>query len=368
MKIVLITSLIASDVAGGMVQYTSQFANSLPENVDTFVISHPNVCRAYFNKCITVVTVKPPTKYYSPRILSFHEIVKAVNKIAPDIIHIQVHHPWLCFALPFLRKYPLVVTIHDPKPHEGEKKIIWEMAKKLLMHSADRVIVHGEHLRKLTISRRIRPDKIEVIPHGDYSFFTMFGRGDITEQKNSILFFGRIRAYKGLDYLLKASAKVIAEIPDAKFIIAGRGDFEKYSGLINERYRANFEIHNKYIADEQVAELFQRSAVVCLPYTDASQSGVVNIAYAFKKPVIVTNVGSIPEIVDNGKTGLVIEPKDSSAIANAIIALLKNDDLRMNLGENGLRKQREELSWDKIAKKTIEVYQDILDQKSWCKC
>jgi len=346
-----------------MLHYTSQFANSLSENVDTFVISHPNVDEKYFNKCVKLVTIKPPTKYYSPRIPNFREIVKTINRIAPDIIHIQSVHPWLCFALPFLRKYPLVVTIHDPKAHEGEKKIIWEMAKKLTMHSADRVIVHGEQLKKLTVSRGIRPDKIEVIPHGDYSFFTMFGRGDIAEQKNSILFFGRIRAYKGLDYLLKASNKVIAEIPDAKFIIAGRGSFEKYSGLINEHHRNNFEIYNKYIADEQVAELFQRSAVVCLPYTSGSQSGVVNIAYAFKKPVIVTNVGSIPEIVDNGKTGLVIEPKDSNAIANAIIALLKNDDLRMNLGENGLRKQRDELSWGNIAKKTMEVYQNILGQK-----
>lgn len=362
-KIVLITSLIASDVGGGMVQYTSQFANSLSEDIDTFVISHPNICREYFNKCVKLVTIKSPTKYHSPRILSFYNIVKAVNRIAPDIIHIQAVHPWPCFGLLFLRKYPLVVTIHDPKPHEGEKKIIWEMAKKLIMHFADRVIVHGEQLKKLTVSRGIRPAKIEVIPHGDYSFFTMFGKGDVTEEKNCILFFGRIRAYKGLDYLLKASNKVIAEIPDAKFIIAGRGSFEKYSGLINEHHRNNFEIYNKYIADEQVAELFQRSAVVCLPYTDASQSGVVNIAYAFKKPVIVTNVGSIPEIVADGKTGLVIEPKDSNAIANAIIALLKNDDLRRSLGENGLRKQREELSWGSIAKKTIEVYQNILGQK-----
>lgn len=351
-----------------MVQYTSQFANSLSQNVDTFVISHPNVDRRYFNDSVTIVTVKPPTKYYSPRILSFYDVVKIINKIAPDMIHIQNVHPWLCFALPFLRKYPLVVTIHDPKPHEGEKKITWEVAKKLTMLFADKIIVHGEQLKELTVRHGIRPDKIAVIPHGDYSFFTMFKKGNIAEEKSCILFFGRIVAYKGLEYLLMASNKVIAEIPDAKFIIAGRGNFEKYKGLINERYKDNFEIYNKYIQDEQVAELFQRSAVVCLPYTDASQSGVVNIAYAFKKPVIVTDVGSIPEIVDNGKTGLVIKPKDSSAIANAIIALLKNDDLRRNLGENGLKKQREELSWRSIAKKTIEVYQDILDQKSWRKC
>ena len=130
--------------------------------------------------------------------------------------------------------------------------------------------------------------------------------------------------------------------------------------------KSTFEIYNKFISHEEVSELFQRASVVVLPYIDASQSGIVPIAYAFKKPVVVTNVGSIPEVVDDGKTGFIVPPRDSKALADAIIKLLKNDKLRKEMGEHAYKKMKEELSWDKIAKKTIEVYKEAIRDKT-CK-
>ena len=94
-----------------------------------------------------------------------------------------------------------------------------------------------------------------------------------------------------------------------------------------------------------------------LPYVEASQSGVVLTAYGFKKPIVVTNVGSIPEIVDNNVTGLIVPPKNAEYLAEAIIKLLLDVNLRKRMGENGFTKLRTELSFDEIVKKTISVYE-----------
>jgi glycosyltransferase involved in cell wall biosynthesis len=120
----------------------------------------------------------------------------------------------------------------------------------------------------------------------------------------------------------------------------------------------NFIVHNYRIPYKEGAELFQRCSVVVLPYIDASQSGVIPTAYGFKKPVVVTDVGSIPEIVDDGVTGFIVPSKDPIALVDAIIKLLKDDGLRKQMGENAYKKLKTDLSWDKIVEKTVEVYKE----------
>ena len=111
----------------------------------------------------------------------------------------------------------------------------------------------------------------------------------------------------------------------------------------------NFEILNTYIPDDQVAHLFERAAVIVLPYTDASQSGVIPVAYSFKKPVIASSVGSLPEVVDDGKTGFIIPPHNSERLAESAIILLSDEKLRKEMGENAYKKMKQELSWDRNA-------------------
>ena len=81
-----------------------------------------------------------------------------------------------------------------------------------------------------------------------------------------------------------------------------------------------------------MGELFQRASIVVLPYIEGSQTGIIPIAYSFKKPVIATNVGSISEVVEDGVTGFIVPPRDSHALADAIIKILKDDDLRKRDG------------------------------------
>ena len=173
-----------------------------------------------------------------------------------------------------------------------------------------------------------------------------------------MLFFGRIYRYKGLEYLIKAEPTITKEMPSAKIIIAGTGeDFEKYEKtMIN---RDNFIIHNYCIPYKEGAELFHRCSLVVLPYIEASQSGVVPTTYGFKKPVVVTDVGGIPEIVENGVTGFIVPSKKPRALADAVVKLLKDEKLRNKMGENGYKKLASDLSWDKIAEETIKIYDKV---------
>ena len=372
MRIILLTSWFF--------EYTIELANALskiddvnltlimPETTRKYLgsswakILNPNINLKLFSygsvRSARNILMAPFTIYF---------LIRFINKMKPDVIHIQESPGvFVCLALPFIRRYPIVSTNHDVKPHlgfeKGFKSNYREILRKIVTRYSNKIIVHGKYLKNIAIPYlHIKSDDIHVIPHGEFSIFKKWDeKGNVNrEEQNTILFFGRIHEYKGLNYLIKAEPVISSIIPELKIIIAGYADdFEKYKKImINKDI---FECHIQYIPNEEVPELFQRASIVVLPYIDASQSGIVPIAYAFKKPVVVTDVGSIPEVVDDGVTGFIVPPRDVNALADAIIKLLKNEKLRKKMGEDAYKKMKEELSWDKIAEKTIEVYKEVI--------
>ena len=222
-----------------------------------------------------------------------------------------------------------------------------------------KLIVHGEILKKNLTEIGITDSKIKVIPHGDYSFFLDYDQNQIVE-KNEILFFGRIIKYKGLDILLKAMKSIVKTNPSIKLVIAGEGNLKPYSLLLDEINEKHIEIHNYFIPDRDVPSFFRRAKCIILPYIEASQTGIVPIASAFKKTVVATKVGAISEIVENGKTGILVQPNDPDTLAEAITYVLNNDSIREQMGEAAFQKMTIELCWEKIALKHIEVYKELL--------
>jgi starch synthase len=143
-------------------------------------------------------------------------------------------------------------------------------------------------------------------------------------------------------------------------MIAGRGeDFIRYQRMMV--HPEHFIVYNEYVPDDKRAELFRQAAVVVLPYIEASQSGVIPIAYTFSKPVVATRVGGLPEMVDHGRTGYLVPPRDEKALADAIVRLLRDTELRHRLGANGKRKVDTECSPDVVAHKTVAVYHCALN-------
>ena len=285
-----------------------------------------------------------------------HRILRQIRGFDPDVIHLQVGHLWFNLALPLLRRYPLVITIHDPRHHRGDRecRLTPQFILDFGFRRGDQLIVHAENLRQVVVERlHIKPDIVHVIPtvvRGDAA-----ARPEIEEEDDVILFFGRIWEYKGLEYLIRAEPLITAQVPDARIVIAGRGeDFECYRRLMVHHER--FTVHNEYVSDAKRAELFRRASVVALPYIDASQSGVIPVAYTFGKPVVATTVGGLPELVEHGRTGLLVPPRDERALADAIVRLLRDKALRHELGANGKNKINTECSADAVARQTLVVY------------
>ena len=141
------------------------------------------------------------------------------------------------------------------------------------------------------------------------------------------LFFGLIRPYKGLDKLIYAFPEILREIPDAQLLIVGEvyEDDSKYTKLIEQcEISEQTTFINEFVPNEEIERYFKAADVLCLPYNSASQSGILMMAYGFQKPVIVTDVGGLKELIVEGKTGSVIPNNNTQNIANSVVDVLRS--------------------------------------------
>jgi alpha-maltose-1-phosphate synthase len=294
------------------------------------------------------------------------KILFHVWRIRPDVMHIQANggYPFLWVFRYLPKKTKVVNTIHDPVLHLGDEPSIKahnqqviDTARKYTSH----YIVHGEFLRQqLAKSYNVSLDRISVIPHGHFEIYKKFASKESKiEHQNYILFFGRIWKYKGLQHFIDAAEMIIGEHPNTMFYIVGVGEpISNYS--FNPDHRDNFVLINRYVALEEISHIFEKCAFVVMPYIEATQSGVIPIAFAFEKPVIATSVGSIPEVLSDGHTGFLVPANDTSALRTKIIELLDNKSLLETMSRNALHTTTKELGWTSIAKKTLLLYTNLI--------
>lgn len=367
---------------GGMPHYTAEVANALANHVEVYVIGSKRINADYFSDKIHIIKAFNPLDFTmnhlkgalsAKTIQGFisYKAIREIDQIKPDIIHLTTPMmPPLPLYLKLYRldkKYPIIYTKHNV--HSQSDFLTYLLEEPVLNFfenrvRLERIIVHTlTDKDELCRTKGVPEKSIEVIPHGAYSIFSELSAGNIAERTgtdHTLLFFGNIREYKGLKYLLEAIVKVKDEISEIKLIVAGDGDITPYQGLI-DACNGNVEVHNYYIPDEQVPAIFNRAAIVVLPYAEMSgMSGILNVAYAFNKPVIVTDVAGIHEMVEHEKTGLLIPPKDADQLASAIIRLLNEKEMRDEMKKNIERKCRD-LSWDKIGVRTLELYNKVLN-------
>lgn len=308
---------------------------------------------------------KPRLRQPIKQWFSVRSIVKQIEEFQPDVVHFQQGHMWFGLALKKLRKkYPLVLTIHDPRYHSGDadSKKTPQWVTDYGFKQADQLILHGKALAEQVHDIfGFDHEMLHVIPHINMSEQPTSTNASPREPEN-ILFFGRIWAYKGLDYLIEAEPIISARYPNVRIVIGGYGDdFAQYqSKMVNpDRY----EVHNRWITAEDQTTLFQRASIVVLPYTDATQSGVVPVAYAFEKPVVATSVGALPECVEHGKTGLLVPPRDPKSLANAILELLDNPERACAMGRAGKEWLDRVASPEPVVEATLRVYEHAIRTK-----
>jgi glycosyltransferase involved in cell wall biosynthesis len=306
---------------------------------------------------------KPRLRQPFKQIQMVTRLVKQIRDFKPDVIHLELGHFWFNWSLPLLGDRPLVLTVHDALIHMGDKasgktpQWVWDRA----CHCARERIVHAQQIKDVLVQRlKISSNTVHVVPPvlmGDDTVAE-----NVQEEEALVLFFGRIWEYKGLEYLIRAEPSITARCPQAKIVIAGKGeDLSHYRRIMSNPDR--FIVHNEYVSDEKRAELFRRASLVVLPYIEASQSGVVRIAYRFGKPVVATTVGGLPELVDHGRTGYLVPPRDANALADAIVLLLKNKELRRQFGESGKRMINVECAPELAGERTRAVYRLAMNRE-----
>lgn len=350
---------------GGISHYTGMMYRSLALKHDVEMISYkmqyPHFLfhkeqRDYENKKFEV----PKTRYLIHTANPFNLIRTAryIRRLKADIVLIQWWHPYFApcdwILAKFMGKQNLVYVCHNVFPHE--RFPMDRQLTKLALRSGKHFIVHSEEEGRELCELMSKPDFC-VTPHPTYEMFRMEGIGKeearkrlgMGQQEKALLFFGFVREYKGLKYLLNAMPKIINNITDVRLLVVGDFDGGKdiYLQMIHELdIEAHVTVKEGYVPDEQVEPYFAACDLVTLPYESATQSGIVQIAYGFCKPVIVTDVGGLPEVVENSVTGYVIPPCDSEALADAVIRFYQQGK-EQEFTEN-IKRRAERFSWDRM--------------------
>jgi glycosyltransferase involved in cell wall biosynthesis len=285
-------------------------------------------------------------------------------------VHVQGHLPMFFFCIPYLklRGKRIVWTIHDinlrpsSRGMRGKLEIMFVRITTqpwLLASAADKIVVHGQSLRDLLVSKRIDTNKISVVPHFDYRYLL---ENRSTRQESStrceyVLLFGRIKPYKGIDVFIK-SAKIVREKlgNDFAVLIAGKGDSSYFQQLLSYSESEYIRIRNEFIPNDELPEIIEKSRFLVLPYTDASQSGIIPLAYTFAKPVVVSDVGSISEAVQNGETGYIFRAGDAEELAKIMIRLLEDPAECDRLGRNAYEKMLREMSLERCSEIIDGIY------------
>jgi glycosyltransferase involved in cell wall biosynthesis len=213
--------------------------------------------------------------------------------------------------------------------------------------------------RQLVATKGIRRDRIDVIPHG---VFRAPSPSDLPLDLASpkLLFFGRILKYKGLDTLLKAFPRIKSQIPRAQLVVAGEGDVTPYRDLLAGQQ--DVTLVNRWLNDTEINRLFQQAALVILPYAEATQSGVVALAFGFGRPVVVTRVGGLPEQVEEGVTGTIVPPRDERALADRVVELLSSPETLLTMSRQARAAAQGPISWDRIATMHLDCYRKALER------
>jgi glycosyltransferase involved in cell wall biosynthesis len=281
-------------------------------------------------------------------------LADSIAEKKPDVIVYPMVHPWTPFLQRYLRRIPHVVTVHDATPHPGLKHFASSFWERMSARRASRCVVMSPRFVSSLTERGIPADRIDVIPHGIFSFYGTqhSDRTALNGAIKSILFFGRITAYKGLEVLLQAFEIVQRRRKAVRLDIVGAGDLKPYAPMLSKI--PNVNVVNRWVDDVEVAPFFQQAALAVLPYTTASQSGVIPLAASFRVPVIATTVGALPDQIHSGETGLLVSPNSVSELVEAIELLLDRPDLATRLGENLSRNTGESGNWDSIADAYLE--------------
>ncbi len=355
---------VAPAPTGGTVQYTHNLANALAgkghgvmlaTGIGFELAAHPRHYRLIevFDR-------------FTPHFRRLAAFLGAVRRFRPDIVHFQgAQHPefylLLWVVLRALTPARFVWTPQDVLSNTRRRR---HMVVYRLVYGRMRHVFLNARQNEAAIADLFGVDRrrISVLPIPD---LVAFVRRDLTPAapdlpagRRLVLCFGLIEPRKGIDTLIEAFARIRARVPDAYLLVTGKAltDVAPYRAAIDRLGLAgDARIDDRYVSFEEMAGLFERAHVITLPYHHGWNSGVLASAFGFGKPVVATTVGGFEEVVADGRTGLLVPPRDPQALAAALLRTLDDPGLHARLSDAAAR-EGARTSWDGVAGFTAEIY------------
>lgn len=373
MKIVILGS--AHPLRGGLSAYNERLARELIKQghsvqIYTFSLQYPEL----FFPGTTQLSEQPApddlfihVKVNSVNPLNWLSVGKEIASLNADLLIIKF---WLPFMAPCLgtiarmvkrnKKTKVISILDNVTPHE--KRIADSLLVNYFVKSADAFIAMSNNVMKdLEKFDKSKPRFLNPHPLFDnfgeaVSKTEAYQKLGLEINTEYILFFGFIRDYKGLDLLLKAMADERVRSLNVKLIVAGEfyTDTKPYFEIIETTgIREKLILKTDFIPDDEVRYYFCAADLVAQPYKHATQSGVTQICYHFNRPMLVTKVGGLPEIVPHGKVGYVVEPNPDS-IADAIVDFYHNH--REFTMRDNIKSEKQKYSWSAMTEKIFELH------------
>lgn len=373
MKITILST--AYPLRGGIAHFTGLLYKDLVKNHDVKVITfsrqYPSILfpgKTQLENGDSIEEIPSSVEVDSINPFNWIAIGNKIKKDEPDLL---IYKYWMPFFGPSFgtitkiakrnKKTKVIVICDNIIPHEKKPGDI--SFTKYFFNSVDYFI---------TMSRSVQTDLLTIYPkakekllfHPIYSNFGKPISKEIARKKLNLntdkvmLFFGFIRDYKGLDILLKAVALIKNQI-DFTLVVAGEfySNEEKYISLIAKLELEDIvKLFSDFIPTNEVKYYFSACDVVVLPYKSATQSGIVQIANNFDKPMISTNVGGLPEVINDGKTGYLVDKENPEQLAESILKYY-NENKEAEFVEN-IRNDADKFSWEEFVKGMMELREE----------
>ncbi len=359
--------IFSPTVRAGTAQYTHCLANALVgRGHDVIVATSIGYEMSAFETHYEILEFVDRRR---PRLGAMARFLKRMRQWKPDIIHYQgAQHPTTYLGFSYLLssvvRAPQVYTPQDVLPHFKRPHQVH--ALKYLYRRMSHIFFNAQ--QNISVAEGligVDAARVTVLPLADLTAFVRETveptPPDVPENADVVLFFGQLQPRKGIGTLIDVLPDVIKRAPNAHLYIAGEAqmDLDPFYARIKELGISDqVTLRPGYATFDEMAGLFNRSAVVVLPYENGWNSGVLISALGFGKPVVATRIGGLDEVIIDGECGLLVPVKDAEALGHAVARTLTDEDLKQAFA-TGVPEAAARYSWEEIARQTDAVYTEL---------
>lgn len=372
MKVVMVSDY-SPQPYGGLQTHVYHLAKNMAKNdVETHILTISDRNEDLIIEGVNVHLVKRPLKI--PRLFTILLDVRVLEKkifdIDPDVVHVHgSYYPYNMVVPKIANKYPLVLTIHglmqiEYKFNRGLNflgAIVSLILERYTLNRTKTIITVAPQIADAI--KRITDSEVHVLPNG-VNFKYIKGLNALKRKKpNYVLFIGLLEEIKGIDVLLKASSIITKSIPNFNLLIVGSGSQENKLKKLSEKLKLEQNVKFLgFISGDKKYSYIKSSEFCVIPSKHESLPIAVLEFMACGKPIIASDVGGIPFLIENGKNGFLVKSNDYKELSDKIIYLLNDKDLIQKMGGYSL-KIIEGYGWPKIAKNTYNIYKHVISME-----